>query len=114
MTPQMGMLGVLVFCATCALDYAHTNYVMAVHDRRRYKAAAWSVLQWCAATIGFVVAVKVSLYLLPFEALGLYVGTLLAVPKELPVPHTEVEVELPEVVVVKSRRSTRPSPSATP
>ncbi len=101
-------LGLLVFCATCALDFAHTRYVMAVHDRKRHRAAAWSVLQWMAATIGFVVAVKVSLYLLPFEALGLYAGTLLAVPKEKPEVHPEVEI--PEARVV--RRPPGSSPSA--
>lgn len=99
-------LGVLVFCATCTLDYAHTNYVMAVHDRKRLRAASWSVVQWGAATIGFVVAVKVSLYLLPFEAAGLFVGTWLAVPRDPQVPRATV-------VSIRKDTDTTPERSAT-
>lgn len=89
MTPAMLALGMMVMAATCALDFAHTRYVMAVHERNRHRAALWSVVQWSAATIGFVVAIKVSLYLLPFEAAGLYLGTLLAVPKPIPVSRSK-------------------------
>ncbi len=41
------------------------------------KASLWSVGQWSAASVGFVVAVKVSMWYLPFEAAGLAIGTYL-------------------------------------
>lgn len=94
--PETLGLGMLVFCATCALDFAHANYVIAVNARRRVRAASWSVAQWGASMVGFIVAFKVSLYLIPFEAAGLFVGTLLAVPKALP----ELPADLPEARVV--------------
>lgn len=45
------------------------------------QAALWSVGQWSAASVGFVVAVKVSIWYLPFEAAGLAAGTLLGARK---------------------------------
>jgi hypothetical protein len=71
------LLAVLVFSAAAGLDFCATKYVRSVQAGRAWSAAMWSVLQWSAATIAFVVAVKVSLWLLPFEALGLATGTLL-------------------------------------
>ncbi len=79
--PVFIVLGLAVFTSSVSIDFAGTRYVQAVRDDRRLRAATWSVLQWCAATVGFVVAVKVSLWLLPLEAAGLFVGTLLAVRK---------------------------------
>lgn len=78
------LLGLVVFVSAAALDFAHTRYVQAVQVADRHRAARWSVVQWTAATVGFVVAVKVSLWILPFEAAGLYAGTILAVPKVRP------------------------------
>lgn len=75
----MILLGLLVFASSAAIDYAHARYAYARDAHRRWSAANWSALQWCAASVGFVVAVKVSLWLLPAEALGLWVGTLVAV-----------------------------------
>lgn len=71
----------LVLLTSTALDYAHTRYVQAVELRAAHAAAAWSVVQWIAASIGFVAAIRFSLWVLPFEAAGLYLGTLLAVKK---------------------------------
>ncbi len=75
------MLGfaVLVFVSSALIDYSHACYVRALTAGSRCRAANWSVVQWAAASIGFVIAVKVSVWLLPFEAVGLAVGTLLAV-----------------------------------
>lgn len=72
------LLGLLVFTSAVCVDYAHTWYVVEVERRRRWHAAAWSVTLWLASCVGFVVAAKVSLWYLPLEALGLFVGTLFA------------------------------------
>ena len=63
------------------VDYAHARYNHALAASRRnapgaeHLAGCWSVAAWIPATICFVVAVKVSLWMLPFEALGLYIGS---------------------------------------
>jgi hypothetical protein len=63
------------------VDYAHARYNHALADARRgvvgaeHRAGCWSVGAWIPATICFVVAVKVSLWMLPFETIGLYVGS---------------------------------------
>lgn len=75
------LLGILVFVVAATLDFAHANYVRAVQLRRPYWAALWSVCQWAAGTTAFVIAVKVSLWLLPLEAAGLALGTILGVKR---------------------------------
>ena len=87
----------LVFVASCTIDFAHTRYVQAVTAGRRHQAAAWSVLQWMAASIGFVVAIRVTMWVLPLEAAGLYVGTLLAVERP----------KIPKMRVVRGGRPER-------
>jgi hypothetical protein len=69
-------LGILVFASAGIYDLCHARYVAALGDGARHRAARWSVGQWLAATIALVVAVRVTLWYLPLEAAGLYVGTL--------------------------------------
>lgn len=76
MTP---LLCLAVLLSATLIDYAHARCVLAIHCGARHRAARWSVLQWAGATLGFVIAVKVTFWVLPFEAAGLYIGTLLAV-----------------------------------
>jgi hypothetical protein len=71
------LTAILVTVTMAAVDYCHANYNGAMMARRTVQAAFWSVGQWAAAAVGFVVAVKISMWYLPFEALGLFVGTLL-------------------------------------
>ncbi len=73
-------LALLVTVTMGTVDYAHARYSLAMADVRRgeparHRAARWSVVQWAAASVGFVVAVKVSIWFLPMEAVGLYLGT---------------------------------------
>jgi O-antigen/teichoic acid export membrane protein len=68
-------VGVLVTISTMAVDFAHARYVAELVSGRAHAAARWSAGQGAAATIGFVLAVKVSMWLVPFEILGLYLGT---------------------------------------
>lgn len=72
----------LVTATMATVDFAHAKYALAMFEHRRsgvsiHAAARWSVVQWSAASIGFVVAVKVSMWFLPFEAAGLYIGSVL-------------------------------------
>ncbi len=82
-TIELGLLAVLVTLTMGAVDFAHARYALAMMRVRRgehqalHVAARWSVVQWGAASIGFIVSVKVSMWLLPFEGLGLYLGTML-------------------------------------
>ncbi len=71
------LIAILVTVTMAALDFCHAKYTRAMLDNRIYHAAFWSVGQWSSATVGFVVAVKLSMWYLPFEALGLFLGTLL-------------------------------------
>lgn len=75
------LLALGVFLAAVTIDFSHARYVRALVDDRRIAAATWSVLQWSGATVGFFVAVTHSMWFLPFEALGLFVGTLLGCGK---------------------------------
>lgn len=73
------LLALAIFAASAAIDYANAKYVLAVGERQRHRAARWSVAQWAAGLFGFIVAVKFTLWLLPAEALGMYVGTFISV-----------------------------------
>ncbi len=72
------LLGILVFVSAMAIDWANTRYVISVGERAVHKAALWSVAQWMASLVGFVVALKITLWMLPIEAAGLYAGTVLS------------------------------------
>ena len=75
---SLWLLFPLVFLATASLDFCHAQYVMAV-EKLSYKAPLWSVAQWCCGLLGFLVALKVTLWVLPAEALGLATGSMLAI-----------------------------------
>jgi len=76
MTP---LLCLVVLLSATLIDYAHARCVVAIADRAPHRAAIWSLVQWGGATVGFIIAVKVTFWVLPFEAAGLYAGTLLAI-----------------------------------
>jgi hypothetical protein len=73
------LLGLIVFASAITIDFAHARCIVAIGDHAGQRAARWSMVQWTASTIGILVAFKVTLWVLPCEAIGLYVGTLLAV-----------------------------------
>lgn len=70
-------IAILVTACMICVDYCHARYTRAMITGRVHAAASWSVGQWMAASVGFVVAVKLSVWYLPFEGLGLYIGTFL-------------------------------------
>lgn len=71
------LLAILVFFTMAGVDFCHAKYVRAMLAGKALPAAFWSVGQWMAASVGFVIAVKVSMWYLIFEAMGLFVGSLL-------------------------------------
>lgn len=84
MSPGLIAIGIVVLVSSAAIDYTHVRYAAARDAGQRWCAAHWSAAQWAAASISFLVAVKVSVWLLPFEALGLWLGTFVAVKPSRP------------------------------
>jgi hypothetical protein len=76
------LLAIAVFASAFLIDFAHAKYARDRDLGLRVRASLWSVAQWCAASIGFAVAVKVSLWYLPFEGAGLFMGTFIAMGKK--------------------------------
>lgn len=72
----------IVFCTALLIDYAHAHYVRNSIIGQAHRASQWSIIQWAAGCLGLVLAFKVSLYLLPFEGLGLYVGSYLGIRQQ--------------------------------
>lgn len=76
--------GVLVFVLALLGDFLETRYVRAVRawengvDDARVSAARASVAMWVVGCVSLAAIIEVGWYLLPFEAAGLYAGTLLA------------------------------------
>lgn len=73
------LLVLLSFTSAVAIDFAEARYVRAIGDGRAHLAARWSVAIWALGSLGFVAAVKWSLWLMLPEGLGFYAGTMLAV-----------------------------------
>lgn len=76
--------GLLAFLLAFAGDFIETHYVRAVQRfdsgevRAREHAARLSVALWLVGVLGWVAVWKVGLWVLPWEAAGLYIGTKLA------------------------------------
>ncbi len=77
------LIGILVFWSSAALDYCATRYVRAVALDATRAAMLWSVGQWACSLVGFLVAFKVTLWMLPVEAAGLAFGTWLSMRRPL-------------------------------
>lgn len=71
------LIAFLVMITMAGVDYCHAQYTRSLISGHAFVTSLWSVAQWTCASVGFVVAVKISIYYLPFEALGLMVGTYL-------------------------------------
>lgn len=75
----MVALALLVFVASATISYCATRQDDALRPPvRRVAAANWGVLSWMGAIVGFVVAVKISMWVLIVEGLGLWLGTYVA------------------------------------
>ncbi len=71
-------LAVFAFALAASSDYLETVYVKAVGTRDAERAARASVAMWLVGVVGLVTVLEVGWWLLAPEALGLYVGTRLA------------------------------------
>lgn len=69
------LLGLVVFLTSMGVDFAQARYIRALHAREPLRAACWSVAQGCAGTVGLILAIEVTLWLLVWAALGWFVGT---------------------------------------
>lgn len=76
------LLGVLVFVAAAAGDYVESYFVRRVADGDARGAAQMSVAMYCVSLIGFFAVIKVSIWLILPEIIGVYVGTRLAVARQ--------------------------------
>lgn len=72
------LLAFIVFVSAMGIDFCNIRYIQAVSDGRPHRAAFWSVCQWTSSLLPFLIAFKVSLWLLPIEALGLWAGVYLS------------------------------------
>ncbi len=72
------LLVMLVFAATAGIHIAAAFVTRAIVDYQ-YRAALWDLAQWSCAVIGFVTAVKVSLWYLVPEGIGVLAGGLFGV-----------------------------------
>lgn len=74
-------LVILVFFGAFALDYADAKNKLAVQERRAHAAARWSITMYLVGMVGFMAVLRVSMWLVIPECLGLYAGSWLAVRK---------------------------------
>ncbi len=102
-TDMTALLCLVVFASAITIDFAHARCIVAIGDRAGQRAARWSLVQWMASTVGILVAFKVTLWVLPFEAAGLYVGTLLAM-------RTAAERSMTKIPVIEEDLITIPMP----
>lgn len=69
------LLGILVFFTTAGIHVSDALVTRETVDYR-YRAALWRLVQWICAVVAFVVALKVSLWYLIPEGVGVAIGGL--------------------------------------
>ncbi len=69
---------VLAFLAAGTADFLETRYVRAVGSGDSTKAALCSVAMLLVSAVGLVAVVEISTWMLVPEALGMFIGTKLA------------------------------------
>lgn len=73
------LLGLAVFASSAAIDFAAARWTRAVSDLSIVRSGMWTVVQWTASSLGLLLAVRISWWLLPFEGMGLAAGSMLEV-----------------------------------
>ena len=68
------LIALLVTVTMASVYFCDVRYTRALLANRIYQSGLWGVTGWGAATVGFVIAVKLSMYYLPFEACGVFIG----------------------------------------
>ena len=84
---QTTLLGILVFLGAMTISYSGARCDQALLPPvRKLAAANWNLLAWIAAAVGFVVAVKVDMWMLVPEGVGVWCGMLVGAGKGPPRP----------------------------
>jgi hypothetical protein len=76
------LLALFVFASAVGIDFCATKYVLSVGRADTRAAMVWSVGQWSCSLVGFLIAVKITLWYLPIEAAGLAFGTWLSMRRK--------------------------------
>jgi hypothetical protein len=79
----LAIVALLVFAAAAAGDYVESYFVRRVADGDARGAARMSVAMYSVSLIGFFAVIKVSTWLVIPEILGVYIGTRLAVGRQV-------------------------------
>lgn len=75
------LLAFAVFALGFALDYADTRHKIAVEERNGHAAGLWSVAMYALGVFGTWAVLDVEPWLVVPTALGLYVGSRVAMPR---------------------------------
>ena len=73
------LLALAMFVCAALIDFAYARQTIATTNGRALVSANWRALSYSLGCFGWLVAVKIGVWLLPFELVGLYMGTLLGV-----------------------------------
>jgi len=73
------LLAIAMFVCAALIDFAYARQTIATTKGRALVSANWRALSYSLGCFGWLVAVKIGVWLLPFELVGLYMGTLLGV-----------------------------------
>ncbi len=75
------LLAIAMFMCAALIDFAYARQTIATTSGRALAAANWRAIAYSFGCFGWLVAIKIGLWLLPFELAGLYLGTLIGVDK---------------------------------
>lgn len=75
------LLALAMFMCAALIDFAYARQTIAITNGRALASANWRALSYSLGCFGWLVAVKVGVWLLPFELAGLYLGALIGVGK---------------------------------
>jgi hypothetical protein len=68
-----------MFVCAALIDFAYARQTLATTNGQALAAANWRAIAYSCGCFGWLVAIKVGIWLLPFELAGLYLGTLVGV-----------------------------------
>jgi cytochrome c-type biogenesis protein CcmH/NrfF len=77
MTPLL--LALATFFAAAAGDVVEAYFVRSVADLDPHQAARMSVAMYCIGCVGWYITIRISLWYMIPEVLGLYVGSVVAI-----------------------------------
>lgn len=73
------LLAIALFFSTLVVNYAHVRGTVATVERRSIAAANWGVIVYVLGMAGWAIALTCGWWLLSFEVVGLWVGTVIGV-----------------------------------